>query len=73
MLKSILAFTIGILTILSRFYPTLIALVPAAGVVLSILAMRNANKFQIFFATLSMAVCIVGIVMTLIPHNIMPS
>lgn len=73
MLKSVLSFTIGILTILARFYPALIAVVPVVGVVLSILAMRNASKFQIFVATLSMAVCIVGIVITLIPRGVMPS
>lgn len=73
MLKSILSFAIGILTILARFYPALIIVVPMVGVVLSILAMRNASKFQIFVATLSMAVCIAGILITLIPRSVTPS
>lgn len=67
MLKIFLSLIIGSLTILAKFYPSLIAVLPLVGVVLSILSMRKANKFQVFLATMSMAVCIVGIVVTFIP------
>lgn len=68
-LKSCLALTIGSFTILAKFYPTLISVLPLLGVVLSIFAMRKASKFQIFLATMAMAVCIVGIVVTFLPHS----
>ncbi|MGL4525208.1 MAG: hypothetical protein ACRCVN_06820 [Spirochaetia bacterium] len=73
MLRIALAFTIGLLTILSRFYPLIIGLIPLIGIILAIMSMIKANRVEIFFATLAMAVCLVGIVLVIFVPGGLPA